>query len=151
MQLSVTEDFTTKLIRNNSDLPPQSELLQNEMPTGIIIRGAILESVIQCGEYFLVFMTDDVPYEDTLSIFLLDTQLNILDSATIGGMYLTGSLSNIKLIPPNHINFNYIDGCDCLIDILPAPKFHIPFLSPFNAVKRPFRFYRHFILSCECV
>ncbi len=149
MHLSITEDFTTKQIRNSSDLPPQSELLQNGIPTGIIIQGSILENVIQCGECFLVFMTDDVPYEDTLSIYLLDTQLNILDSASIGGMYLTGSLSDIKLTPPNHISFNFIDGCDCFIDILPAPKFHIPSLSPFNIVKRPFSFYRYFFLYCE--
>jgi len=146
MQLSVTEEITAKLIGSSIDLTPTSELIQNGATTGVAIRGAILECAIKYDEYFLLFLTDDIPDEDTLSILLLDSQLRTLDRAALGGMYSTGSFSNIKLIPPNSVKFNFIGGCDWQIDILPTPEFHIPFLSHVRGVKRPFSFFRHFMV-----
>ncbi len=146
MELLITEEITAKLIVSSINLPPKSELIQNGTATGVVIQGAILECAIKYGECFLLFLTNDIPDEDTLSIFLLDSQLRTLDRASLGGMYSTGSFTNVKLIPPSSVKFNFIGGCDWRIDILPTAEFHIPFLSCVRGVKRPFSFSRHFVV-----
>jgi hypothetical protein len=55
-------------------------------------------------------MTDDIPGEDMLHIHLLAEDLSVIDSATIGGMYSTGSFTNHTVLSPNEIAFNFIGG-----------------------------------------
>lgn len=81
----------------------RSEVVVSGSPTGKIIAGAELEAAIQWNDFFLAFGTDDIPQEDTLRIYLFDRQLNLVDSATLGAMYSTGSFSELELVPPNTV------------------------------------------------
>jgi len=62
----------------------------NGAPTGTIVDGAILEAALKWHEYTLLFLTDDIPFEDALRIYLLDEKFNVMDSAQIMWIYATG-------------------------------------------------------------
>ena len=148
MSIRVTTDISTKLVAGKNEAnPPMSELVAHNKPTGHCVSGAVLEAVVVCGEFTLLFLTDDVPFEDMLSIHLLDMQWRLLDSAVIGGMYLSGSFSGLRLSEPNFAHFRFIGDTEWTLEILPKRRFYLPFVSNPPGVKYAFGFYRHFLIT----
>jgi len=94
--------------------------------------------------YDLIFLTDDVPYEDALNIHLLDKELNCLDSATIGSIYSTGTFKSLDITGPTQVSFRFIGDTDWGIELLPEPVFSIPFVSDPKGVSGAFGFSKHF-------
>lgn len=86
---------------------PESEIILHGVQTGKFVAGAILETAVKWNEFYLLFMTDDVLFEEALSISLFDEQFNILDVATLIRIYSTGIFSMLELIEPNVINFRF--------------------------------------------
>lgn len=145
MQKLSEYEMTTKAINEYAEMAiPESRILIKGEATDKVVTGAILEAAIRWGDYYLLFMTDDIPYEEMLSIHLLDRTLNLLDSVTIGTMYSTGSLSSLELVEPNVVGFRFIGNTDWRIELLAKPVFGLPFLSDPKGVSRKFGFTRHF-------
>lgn len=126
--------------------PPASEILVDGRATGRVISGALLEAAVEAGENWLLFLTDDVPYEDALSIHLLDTRWHLLDSALLGAAYCTGSFGALRLEPPDKVRFRFIGDTDWTLEILPRREFRLPFVRDATGVSRKFGFSRHFIV-----
>lgn len=140
-------ELTTKRVdRSGDDEMPKSEILINGKSTGKLVSGMVLEAAVQWENFFLLFMTDDIPYEEMLRILLLDNQLNLIDSALIGGPYSTGSFSSLHLIEPNTVCFRFIGDTTWCVELLSRPGFRIPFISEPLGVWRSLRFSRHFIV-----
>lgn len=147
MGMHIASELITKLVHETGEGEvPTSEVLINGISTGKLISGAVLEAAVQWENYYLIFMTDDAPFEEMLGVHLLDAQLNILDSALIGSPYSTGSFSSLELSEPNTVRFHFIGGTTWSIELLSRPGFRIPFISEPAGVKRPLSFSRHFIV-----
>jgi hypothetical protein len=129
-----------------ADEVPASEILLSGESTQRFVSGAVLEAAVQWENYFLLFLTDDVPYEEMLRIVLLDQQLNVVDSVLIGGPYSTGSFSALNLREPNHVEFRFIGDADWRVELLPQARLRLPFFSEPTGVYRAFGFSRHFIV-----
>ncbi len=146
----IASDLTIqRLAETGADKAPKSEVLLNGRATGRQVAGAVLEAAIQWENFYLLFLTDDVPYEEMLRVVLLDQQLNPVDSALIGGPYSTGSFSALQLREPNRVDFRFIGGADWCIELLPRPRFRLPLFSQLREPKgvyRAFGFSRHFIV-----
>ena len=125
---------------------PKSEISIEGKPTGKFVPGAFLEAAVQYDDFYLLFMTDDIPYEEALRILFLDKTLKILDSALLGGPYSTGWFSALSLEEPNTIRFRFIGDTTWSIELLSRPRFRIPFLAEPPGVHRPFGFFRHFLV-----
>ena len=140
-----TETLITRpLAAEHEDDVPRSEIILDGVPSGVVISGALLEAAVKCERGYLVFMTDDIPYEDVLSVHLLDGDLQLLDTAQIGAPYSTGSFSALALYGENEATFRFIGDTEWRIYVLPNAKRVLPLcLSP-SGVKRPFQFTRHF-------
>lgn len=123
---------------------PQSEILVQEQPTGKLIDGAILEATVRWGDYYLAFVTDDIPDEDTLRIYLFDLHLNLIDSATLGAMYTTGSFGHLTLAPPDHLHFEFVGDTGWTLELLSRDELAFPFIADPKGVSRPFGFHRRF-------
>jgi hypothetical protein len=147
MGMRIVRELTTKLVhRADEGEIPTSEVLVNGTSTDKLISGAVLEAAVQWENCYLLFMTDDVPFEEMLSIHLLDDQLNILDSALIGSPYSSGSFSSLELSEPNTVRFHFIGDTTWSLELLSRPGFRVPFISEPPGVKRPLGFSRHFIV-----
>jgi hypothetical protein len=145
--MRIAEELTTRLHdKGNDETEPSSEVLIAGKSSGIVVPGAILEAAVLWDDYFLLFMTDDVPDEEMLRVLLLDDKLYLVDSVTIGSPYSTGSFSSLQLSPPNSVSFRFIGDCTWEIELLSKPGFRIPFFSEPRGVWRSFGFKRHFIV-----
>jgi hypothetical protein len=146
MNIHIADEISTKLTDSKSGIPI-SEIIVNGIATGKYVSGAVLEAVVQCNKLYLLFLTDDIPFEEMLSVYLFDNQWHLLDSARIGGIYTTGSFSALKLSQPNLIYFHFIGNTNWCIEILSNPKFRFPLvISEPQGVYRDFGFSRHFLV-----
>lgn len=146
--MRVADQITLRRISEAAEVaPPTSEIALNGVPTGRRIEGATLEAAVEWSSAYLLFITDDVPYEEMLRIVLLDRNLDVLDSALIGGPYSTGSFSSLELRAPDTVRFRFIGGSPWTVRLLPARGWRLPLLSEPRGVHRPFGFSRRFVVD----
>lgn len=126
---------------------PQSELMLNRQPTGVVIDGAVLEAAIRWHDLLLVFVTDDIMHEDTLRIYLLDARLDIVDSAKLGWIYATGAFSLLELCPPDTVRFLFFGDTDWALELFDKDVFAVPFFNEPRGVSKPLRFHRRFQIT----
>jgi len=108
----------------------RSEVLLAGHATGIKIPGKILEAALQISESrYLLFLTDDVIYEESLNIVLIDLNSGILDQLLLGGQYSTGSLAELEIID-NTTKFKFIGDTTWRVEVLSSPTVRLPFSDP---------------------
>lgn len=122
----------------------QSGIFLGNTKTGKCIDGSYLELSIKVGCKYLVFMTDDTPNEDMLHIHLLDESLDVIDSATIGSMYSTGSFRDYNIRDSNTLTFYFIGETEWKVEILENKEFLLPFISLPKGVSRKNTFSQYF-------
>lgn len=147
MELLSNEEFSLRptLMRGDEQMP-RSEIVLQGIATGKLIDGAVLEAAVKWRGGYLVMGTDDIPQEDTLRIYLFDLSLNLIDSATLGAMYSTGTFRDLALESPDLLRFRFIGGTTWTLKILDRREFSVPFYSDPKGVHRPLSFARHFRL-----
>lgn len=131
----------------DDDDAPRCEIVVEGARTGKRIPGAVLEAALQCGERYLLFLTDDVPFEEALRIATLDRNFDVQDWATIGGPYTSGSFSDLRIEPPDSATFRFIGGTTWRVRLLGRRGFRIPFFSEPRGVWRKPGFFREFIVE----
>jgi len=125
----------------------RSEILLDGQSTGKLIEGAYLEAAFRWNGRLLLLATDNIPNEETLRIYLLDGELNMLDWARLGAMYSTGHLSALEAVQPDILRFRFIGETAWTIRLLPAPVFRLPVMYDPRGVRRPLRLWRAFELD----
>lgn len=145
MELRQLENITVKVLNQDRDKEvPRCEILQNSVSVGKHVPGAVFEAAIQWRELYLLFLTDDCPFEETLNIHLLDERSNVLDSATMFWIYSTGMFETLQLIQPNIVQFRFFGDTTWAVELLPKPAFRLPFITEPCGVWRRWGFSRRF-------
>jgi len=148
MKLIHAPDHAIRLVTPpKSDTVPLSELVIADQRTGKILGGAVFEAALAWNDVVLLFLTDDIKFEDTLNIYLLDKDLNIADSARLYFAYSTGIFSHLDLTQPDTVRFRFFDGLVWTLTLHAEKKFTTPFIPAPAGVHRPFTFFRRFALS----
>ncbi len=93
------------------------------------LEGTVLEACVQHGNRYLLFLTDDIPFEDSLHIHLLDECLNRLDTITLGTPYATGHFRNLICEDSGKITFEFFGGCEWEVIVLTKKRLRLPFAS----------------------
>ncbi|WP_157659223.1 hypothetical protein [Thauera butanivorans] len=146
--LQQTETITARALRQASDkTPPSCELVVGGKPTGQRIEGCVLEAALECDAGYLLFLTDDIPHEDSLNIHLVSFSGTLEDSARIGGMYSTGRFEKLQVQQPDKISFRFMGDTIWTLQVLQKPAFRIPFLSEPAGVHRPPGSKRRFLIT----
>ena len=125
---------------------PRSHILVARERSGYSVDGAVLEAAVSVGDRSLLFVTDDIPYEEALYVTLYDKDWAVLDAATLGAAYSTGSFRNLVLEPPTRLRFRFIGGADWTLDLLDQPALRLPYLGDSKGVTHRFGFRRYFFL-----
>ncbi len=148
MEILAEKTFSTTLITDETELdPPKSQIRVNKQAISSFLDGAILECCIAFNDSYLVFMTDDIPYEDTLRIILLDANYSTLDYASLFWPYSTGSFQLNELIQPDMVSFQFFGGCEWRVNLYPEKKYFLSFLSEPGGVSRKFGLSHYFRIS----
>lgn len=114
-----------------------SEVLIGGNSTGITILGKVLEAAIRVDERrYLLFVTDDIIFEEMLKLLLLDlAQGIIVEELTIGGAYDSGHFEALK-ISPRSASFRFIGDTIWTVKVSASPTLKLPFSDP-GGVNRP--------------
>jgi len=145
VRLLSTSEFTTRLASPYTDTElATSELLVDGKPTGLIVNGAVLETAVEWQGCRVAFLTEDIPFEDMLRIYMFDAQMTLVDAAMLGAMYSTGTFAELSMQPPNALTFRFFGGVVWRVVLLAEREFSIPVLSDPSGVSRKIKFFRHF-------
>lgn len=126
---------------------PSCELAIDGQPAGLRVTGCVLEAALQHAGGYLLFLTDDILYEDSLNIHLIDGHGELKDSARLGGMYASGYFEQLQIHPPDRVSFRFIGDTRWTVRLLAAPACRWPFFSEPVGVHRAFGCRRHFMLT----
>jgi hypothetical protein len=147
MKLLHAPECTIRVIREStSDDVPLCEVMIDGAPTGTLIQGAVLAAALRWQEFVLLFVTDDVPFEEGLNIYLLDQQLNVADYARMYFMYSTGVFSDLDLTEDDTVRFHFLGDKVWTLRLFARKKLALPIISAVLGVHRPWRFTRRFRL-----
>lgn len=148
MKILSDKDVSVKTVGETAETSSiQCQLTFKEKQINVLVEGAVLEACVQWKDHYLVFLTDDIPNEDMLHIHLLDENLSLLDSASIGSPYATGNFRSFEMKEPDEVNFRFIGEADWSVKLLQKKKLHIPFVSDPKGVFRKLKFHSYFEIS----
>ena len=145
--MHLTAAFSLRLHTAGTDLKSaRSEILRAGQPTGKVIDATVLQAAIAWQNCTVLLVTDDIPYEEFLTIHLLDAELNLLDTASIGTMYGTDELTQLTLVGPAEFEFSFLGRRR--VELLLKAQWRDPFnwCEP-PGVWRAWGFHRHFCVK----
>lgn len=117
-----------------------SELCIHGKNTGITIPADYLETAILLDDgRYLLFVTEDVPYEKSLELLLIDIKQDIQEQMTIAIPYGSGTLREMRLYE-NHVEFSYFSDEIWRVEVSSSRFFRLPFQDVFLVTRHPFRF-----------
>lgn len=146
MKTLSTEDLSIRPQQTGDDELPRSEVVLYGEATGKLVEGAVLEAALCWKGLLLVFLTDDIPHEDTLRIYLLGPRLDMVDAARLGAMYATGAFERLEVIEPNLVRFEFFGEAIWTLELLEDQAFAVPMVSDPKGVTRPFKLSHRFKL-----
>ncbi|BBA35638.1 uncharacterized protein sS8_3701 [Methylocaldum marinum] len=145
MKLLDQEEFSTKLVSESTETEsPKSQVLVNGEAVDSFIDGATFEACIQYEEFYLVFTTNDCPYEESLNISLLDKQYHVLDHAVLVWPYSTGKFRLLDIVQPNLVTFEFFGETTWKVELYPHKRLITPFFSEPRGVWRKFKLRHYF-------
>ena len=130
---------------------PVGALLHEGRETGLRIHAASLEAQFQVQPgLFLLFFTEDSPYEEQLQILLLDPRFQILDGLTLYQPYTPGILANLEPQGEQRLRFDFFTDTRLLLSVNPEGAFHVRRRLPSFASALKGRFFsRHYLALQE--
>lgn len=114
----------------------QSNVVLNGNSTGIIVPGHVLEAAVQISEQrYILFLTDDIIFEEFLTIALIDIRDGLKEIVRLGNAYATGIFEDIA-VTDTRVYFKFIGDYLWSIGIADSSRFRLPFVSDPKGVKR---------------
>jgi len=148
MKIIKHDDVNLKVISEATETQaPKSEITIKGTKLKLIISGVYLEACIQYDERYLVFTTDGCPFEESLNIYLLSGDNEIIDSATAFCPYGTGSFQLLGTTDSDSVQFKFFIDKYWKIKILKSNRINIPYISEPSGVWRKIKFCRSFGVS----
>jgi hypothetical protein len=147
--MRLADEVSIQPLAAGDDEPVRSAVHLHGRPSGAVVSGQVLEGAVESDGRYLLFLTDDTPYEELLHLHLLDVQGQLLDSADLGGPYTTGRFTGPRLHGGNRIGFGFIDDKDWEVELLPGPRLRLPLLSEPKGIWRASPLRCHFVLRAR--
>ncbi len=148
MQTLYDHELSIQLISEATETEsPKCRVCVNGQASGPVLDGAILEAAIKYQSFYLLLTSNDCPYEESLNIYYLASDLKILDQAILSWPYATGLFTLLNIIEPNRIAFEFFTKDAWEITLYPKPQWFMPLFSEPRGVWRKFKFNRYFKIS----
>ncbi|ALB54614.1 hypothetical protein AB8W28_02500 [Cronobacter universalis] len=125
----------------------RSEVVLNGNNTGIIVPGEILEAAVLINEQrYVLFLTDDVIFEESLTVALIDLRGGIKEVVRVGNEYATGYFEALS-VTADSISFRFIGESLWTVTVSDTPRFRLPFVPDPQGVKRDTGFKKYMNIS----
>ncbi|MBI4903113.1 MAG: hypothetical protein HY820_05720 [Acidobacteria bacterium] len=114
--------FTLGEVERGDSKAPRALLIHQGSPIGLTLEGATLEAQFAFGDEFLLLLTDDCPYEESLHIYLLDRDFHTIDRLDVGQGYAAGVLREVQVTGPDTMRFLFHPGAPYELRVHPEPR-----------------------------
>ena len=142
--LSLVDDLSVRRLPGAKDQPPRCQLIVDGQETGSELPGAVFEAAADTNDGWLIFLTDDVPFEESLNICLIDRAFRIRDRVTLVWPGSSGTFRDPCPTGDNSLQFEFFGDRPWFVDLFKSPRFRLPLFSEPIGVFRPFGFTRRF-------
>jgi hypothetical protein len=150
MTISKTTAFKVKAVHDSPNETPFIDFIFTPSGKQLTLSGVYLEAQFAVGNDFILFITDDCPFEERLSIYYLDPAAELLDSLQLCVWYTPGILTNLRIKQPNQLHFSFFDASEnWVLSVLSKPEIQFWANSHPITRKRPFMHKAYFNLE-EC-
>ena len=105
---------------------PRSEIVFDGHKSGQSVEGLVLEAAFAVKAGFLLFVTDDVPFEEGLHLHLVSHDGKLLDTIFLGAVYATGSLRNLIRQAPDLFRFSFFEDQPLQLRVWDVSRFRWP-------------------------
>ena len=123
MKINKKNVFETLEVKNIENQIPKIRLNNLMTNNSVELIGVYLEAQYIVNDNYLLFITMDCPFEESLFIYLLDNQLKIKDTVELGVEFNPGFFRNPVITGLDTINFSFFEeGDSWLLTILDKPK-----------------------------
>lgn len=125
------------MVREATDVSQaQSDVVLNGNSTGILVPGKVLEAAVQVNEQrYILFLTDDIIFEESLTIALIDVHDGLKEIVHLGNEYSTGIFADLQ-VTDNSVDFRFIGDYIWILKVSDSPRLRLPFVSDPKGVKR---------------
>ena len=124
------------LPKQSADEAPRARLVHHGQAVGEPVEGCVLERQYAVdADRYLLFVSDDIPYEEGLHIYLVDAAGAVLAGLEIGAPYTPGLLENVVASGPDRVDFSFVHKQRCRL-IVHAEPAAFRRLRPITGVKR---------------
>lgn len=147
MQLKLASDVSVECGSRPDGEAPRSEVVIAGRRTGWQVPGAVLEAALRCNGRLLLFMTHDVPFEESLSLHLVDGEGTVLDSVWLGGLDATGVFSGLVIESADTARFRFFGDTDWRVQVSEQPRWRWPWFSDPRGVYRRLRWRCYLVVS----
>jgi len=128
------------LALERTGLSPKGTLLSNLLaegrPTGIRVPGLVLEAQYRFGEEYLLFTTDDAPFEEALHIILLSPVYSAVDRLELGHPFAAGILRDLRPTASDTLQFSFFGGDLWALTLAVSPRWLRPREAPIGVKGR---------------
>ncbi len=84
------------------------------------ITGVRLEAQFKCHDYWILFITTDNPWDNSLHIYAVNSDNTIIDEATFVMTTVSNELENLEVLSPELIKFSFMG--DWIIRVFDQPR-----------------------------
>ena len=125
----------------------RSELIIDQQPCGIVIPGSVLEAAVEINPgRFVLFVTDGISYEESLTIVLYQRGEGVQEIIHIEHAYSSGLFEQLALYH-DHIEFNFLGEARWSLEVADRPIFALPFIGDPQYVKRSAGFKKQLLIT----
>ena len=125
----------------------QSDVVLNGKSTGIIVPGQVLEAAVQVNEQrYILFLTDDIIFEESLTIALIDVHDGLKEIVHLGNEYSTGNFADLQ-VTDDSVDFRFIGDYIWTLKVSDSPRLRLPFVSDPKGVKREYGLKKYITIS----
>lgn len=127
----------------------RAEVLLEGHPTGIIVPGEVLEAAVSVADgRYLLFMTDNIIYEEHLTMVLIDLTRGVLDTLRLGAAYCTGYFEALQ-VSPHAVSFQFLGDTTWTVTVSDTAYLRLPFLGDAWGVSRQFKLKHYLRISAD--
>lgn len=100
---------------------PRSALLWRGDPTGLTVDGLTIEKQFRVQPGYLLLITEDSPFEESLHVYLLSPERNLLDALELSVPYAPGILDRLDEREPASLTFSFFGDDRWRLDVRDSP------------------------------
>lgn len=125
--LTVIDGFSLALqnpaVEETAYQTPRAAVLRQGHAVGLAVDGVKLEAQFRVNtDAYLLLVSDDCPYEETLRVYLLNNNYNAIDYARLAYAYTAGVLRDIQIVGDNVLEFAFTGSSRYRLTVHDRPR-----------------------------